>query len=185
VRKRACQAWIGCEHIVVFILAQGVVMTVYPNPTANPPQTEARNLVTMRLMMRAFNEADRDLVAQCVAENLISYSPHQAGTERQADEVAVQRAAFPDLYYREEIIIADADMVFLAWQSGGTHTGPMLNTAASGVRFELHGGEVARFRDGLIVEHWDHWLKPRLETYILFDALPPEQLSQLQAGGLL
>ena len=139
----------------------------------------------MRKMITAFNENSRDIVAQCVDPNLISYSPHQPGTERQEDEIAVQRAAFPDLYYSEEITIADGDMVFLGWQSTGTHSGPMLGTAATGVRFELHGGEVARFRNGLIIEHWDHWLKPRGQCYIILDALPAEEVSRLQAGGLL
>jgi predicted ester cyclase len=160
-------------------------MAYYPNPIDNDAEVRAQNMATMRRMVTAFNLGAVDLAAECVDQSLVSYSPHQPGTEQQSEEIRLQRQAFPDLTYREEVSIAEGDMVFLAWVATGTHSGQLLGTSATGVRFELHGGEIARFRNGLIFEHWDHWLKPRIETYVLFNALTPEELARLQAGGLL
>ncbi|HKT06194.1 MAG TPA: ester cyclase [Rugosimonospora sp.] len=141
----------------------------------------------MRKMIRAFNTGDPALVGECANKDaLVSYSPHEPGTEVQTNEIRVQRMAFPDLYYQEELTIAEGDMVFLAWQSTGTHLGPLFGTDATGVRFELHGGEVARFdANNMIIEHWDQWTKPRIESHLLFGTLTPEYQNKLRAGGLL
>jgi C-1 hydroxylase len=148
-------------------------------------EEETRNLAVTRAMLNAYSTADTSVVAQYVHPELRSNSPRPSGTDRLENEIDLQHSAYGDVQFREELTIADGDKVFLAWVATGTHTGQLFGKPATGNQFELHGGEVIRFRDGLIVEHWDHWIKPRLESLILIDALDDNVLSNLRTGGLL
>ncbi|UQU67711.1 ester cyclase [Couchioplanes caeruleus] len=158
-----------------------------PQEISQPVHTaeEAHNLEVTRAMVNAYSTGDRSVVAQFVDPELRSNSPRPAGTQRLENEIDLQKSSFGDITFREEVTIADGDKVFLAWVATGTDTGGIFGRPPTGLQFELHGGEVIRFRNGLIVEHWDHWLKPRLESLILIDALDDDVIASLRSGGML
>jgi hypothetical protein len=97
----------------------------------------------------------------------------------------MQRIAYPDMHYREEVSIAEGDMVFLGWEGTGTHLGPLYEKEATGVRVQLYGGEIVRFKNGMLIEHIDHFMKPRLESLLLLDILDDPVLERLDEEGLL
>lgn len=133
-------------------------MPDYPNPQRNEDEVRARNLAVARRMLAAFAWAQTEMVAEHIDPNIVNHSPHPGETEREDEEMRVEHEAYPDLHFREEVAIAEGDMVFLGWVGTGTHLGSLFGKPPTGVRFELHGGEVMRFSsDGKIVEHWDHF----------------------------
>lgn len=158
-------------------------MPDFPNP--DETDEEVRNVWVARRMLAAFAWAQTEIVADHVAQDRVTHSPHAPGTEREGDEMQVEHAAYPDLHFREEISIAEGDMVFLGWEGTGTYLGSLYGKQPTGGRFEIHGGEVMRFEDGKIVEHWDHFCKPRLESLALLGVLDDEVLRSMDANGLV
>jgi C-1 hydroxylase len=160
-------------------------MPDYPNVQENEDEVIARNLWVARRMLAAFAWAQVEMVLKHISPDIINRSPHSSGTEREDDEMRVEHEIFPDIHFREEVAIAEGDMVFLGWEGSGTHLGSIYGKRPTGKRIEFHGGEVLRFRDGKIVEHWDHFCKPRLESLVLLDVLDDEALGELRSHGLL
>jgi C-1 hydroxylase len=160
-------------------------MPDYPNPVENEEEVMAKNLWVARRMLAAFAWADIELVREYISPDIINRSPHSAGTEREDDEIRVEHEIFPDIHFREEVAIAEGDMVFLGWEGTGTHLGELYGKPPTGTRIELHGGEALRFRDGMIIEHWDHYAKPRLESLALLGVLDDDALAALSAEGLV
>jgi len=63
-------------------------------------------------------------------------------------------AAFPDLALQPESLVADDDSVSVVLTITGTHDGEFQGHAPTGKSFTVRGIQVARFRDGRIVERW-------------------------------
>jgi steroid delta-isomerase-like uncharacterized protein len=88
------------------------------------------------------------------------YVDHNAEGDRGPDRVkrvADQlRAAFPDLAYTVEQIIADGDFVVLRMTMTGTHKGPLPNSGLPGTgrQISVKQMHMVRFADGKIAEHW-------------------------------
>jgi predicted ester cyclase len=68
--------------------------------------------------------------------------------------VAQWRSAVPDVHCAVEIVVANEDSAGWIVRTTGTHTGDGLGFPATGKRFETASANVARFRDGRVVEHW-------------------------------
>jgi C-1 hydroxylase len=136
-------------------------------------------------MLAAFSWAQTELVREHISPDIINRSPHSSGTVREDDEMRVEHEIFPDIHFREEVTIGEGDMVFLGWEGTGTHLGELYEKPPTGIRLELHGGEVLRFRDGMIVEHFDHFSKPRLESLALLGVLDNQALTELRDNGLV
>ena len=65
--------------------------------------------------------------------------------------------AFPDIKVSvDDVIALDSDAV-VRWSAVGTHTGDDLGIPASGRKVTIHGMSWLKYRDGLIIEGWDHW----------------------------
>jgi steroid delta-isomerase-like uncharacterized protein len=64
-------------------------------------------------------------------------------------------SAFPDAQLVPETVVADDEHVCLAYTLTGHHRGDFHGVAATGNRVEVRGVQIARFRDGRIVERWD------------------------------
>lgn len=64
-------------------------------------------------------------------------------------------AAFPDLRFTTDLMVADADMVGAFTRIQGTHRGEFLGIPATGQPFTINNADFCRFTDdGLICEHW-------------------------------
>jgi steroid delta-isomerase-like uncharacterized protein len=73
------------------------------------------------------------------------------------EAVAVDRAfaeAFPDLQVTVDAIVAEGDMVAVAWTAEGTQEGEFYGIPASGRTAQWEGQEMLRFACGKIVEIW-------------------------------
>jgi steroid delta-isomerase-like uncharacterized protein len=85
--------------------------------------------------------------------------PTQAapGGAGQAQIAGVFRAAFPDLQWRVDLLVAEGDLVAARWTASGTHTGAWAGLAPTGRHAEFSGVNIFRFgRAGKVVEIWNH-----------------------------
>ena len=78
------------------------------------------------------------------------------GPEGQKEIARAFRAAFPDLRFEVEIVIAEEDYVAARWTASGTHTGSWGDVAATGRRVTFSGVNIFRFAGGRVAEIWNH-----------------------------
>ncbi len=63
-------------------------------------------------------------------------------------------AAFPDIRFDIEDIIAEGDMVAVRCIASGTHEGEFMGIAPTGKRFAIEQVHWVRIADGKLAEHW-------------------------------
>jgi steroid delta-isomerase-like uncharacterized protein len=78
------------------------------------------------------------------------------GPEGQKTIAARFRAAFPDLTWEIDFILADGDFVTGRWTAAGTHLGAWGGVEPTGRPMRFSGINVFRFADGKVVEIWNH-----------------------------
>jgi steroid delta-isomerase-like uncharacterized protein len=77
------------------------------------------------------------------------------GPEGVKQMVAAFQAAFPDLEFVIQDLIAAGDKVVMRWTMVGTHMHELMGIPATGKRADLSGISIYRFVDGKTVESWD------------------------------
>lgn len=102
----------------------------------------------------ACNAGDFAAVFACLHPDCIH---HSRLSEYPKDGVAfafeATFAAFPDLHWTIEELIAEGDRVAALVLIEGTHVGDYLGASGTGRRIRVHSVDIARVRDGLFVEH--------------------------------
>jgi steroid delta-isomerase-like uncharacterized protein len=78
------------------------------------------------------------------------------GPEGQKRIAAAFRAAFPDLTWEIDFILADGDFVAGRWTATGTHLGPWAGVESTGRPMRFSAINVFRFENGKVVELWNH-----------------------------
>ena len=69
--------------------------------------------------------------------------------------IGMFRAAFPDLRFTSEFMIAEGDLVLSYNSIEGTHRGAFMGLPATGKRFKTTAADICRFdADGKISAHW-------------------------------
>jgi predicted SnoaL-like aldol condensation-catalyzing enzyme len=69
--------------------------------------------------------------------------------------VGATRAAFPDMIFTIESLVAEGDRVALLYSWRGTHLGSMADITATGRMVHATGAIFCRLAGGKIVEQWD------------------------------
>jgi steroid delta-isomerase-like uncharacterized protein len=78
------------------------------------------------------------------------------GAEGQKQIAGAFRAAFPDLSWEIDFILADGEFVVGRWTASGTHLGTWAGVEATRKPMLFSGINVFRFSDGEVVEIWNH-----------------------------
>ena len=139
------------------------------------PQNESDNI---RLIRRYFeelwNRGRVELIPELLAESYVNHSPGTPDMPRDRSGVAgivrAMRAAFPDLHYRIEQIVADDHAVTVRLDVTGTHTGDFFGVAPSRKSFRVAQINIERFENGKIVAH--HRVTDELSLLRQIGALP-------------
>jgi predicted ester cyclase len=103
-----------------------------------------------------------DLVEEylAVADNYVRHDLRAAqaapGPEGQKRITADFRAAFPDLRFEVEIMLAEDEFVVARWTATGTHSGRWGTIEPTGRRGTFSGVNIFRFEDGKVAEIWNH-----------------------------
>ena len=66
------------------------------------------------------------------------------------------RAAFPDLSWTVEQLVAEGDYVVGRWTAEGTHTGPWGAIAPTGRAVRFSGVNILRFENSRVAEIWNY-----------------------------
>ncbi len=97
-----------------------------------------------------------DVFAQDYVRHDLRATQAAPGPEGQKQIARAFRAAFPDLQFEVEILIADGDYVAARWTAQGTHTGRWGDVGATGRFVTLSGVNIFRFESGRVTEIWNH-----------------------------
>ena len=123
--------------------------------------SEQNVAISRRGFEEVFNQGKLDVAAEIVAEGAVSHdpaSPEEAvGPAGFRQQVEMYRAAFPDLQFTIDDVIAQDDKVVIRWSSRGTHRGELMGLAPTGKEATSSGISIDKIADGKIVESWNHW----------------------------
>lgn len=116
-----------------------------------------------KTIVRRVNEeaysADGDLsvIDEFVAADLVDHTAPpelQHGNQSLKQLALIWRKAFADLKVTVHEIVAEGDLVVIAWSGGGTHSGELMGIPPTGKTGYMTGITFNRMQDGRIVERW-------------------------------
>jgi steroid delta-isomerase-like uncharacterized protein len=116
------------------------------------------NKAVVRRWFEAFSSGDVAAVDDLYAADVVDHSPavpNQApGREGIKQIVTFFRAAYPDLAFTVEDLIADGDKVASRWTARGTNTGAFMGMPPTGKQVTIPGILIVRVAGGKMVESW-------------------------------
>lgn len=101
------------------------------------------------MLFEAFNGGDLEAVEQLVGPDYVG-AQGQKGPAGFNDVVVGLRAAFPDLHYTLDDVVAEGDQVAVRWHWTGTHRGAFRGFPATGKAVSNTGAGVFRLQGGRI-----------------------------------
>lgn len=114
--------------------------------------------IVRRVNEEAFSaDGDLSVIDEFVAADLVDHTapPHlQHGNQSLKELAQIWRRAFPDLKVTVQDILAEDDLVVIAWSGGGTHLGDLMGIPPTGKQGFMSGITFNRMQDGRIVERW-------------------------------
>ena len=120
--------------------------------------TEENKTTVRRYFTAVLNGGDLAALDTLAESDYMENNPlpgQGTGREGFKQRVGGLRAAFPDIRYTVEDMIAEGDRVALRWSMHGTHGGEILGIPATGKQVTLTGLDIYRLNDGRLAEHWD------------------------------
>jgi steroid delta-isomerase-like uncharacterized protein len=129
-----------------------------PSPANAARGDDPTPVAVARRWFEAMNAGDLDAVVALFADDYRLHYPDvpadARGPEVIRSLVAAYRAAFPDLAFTVDDIVAAGDTVLVRWTAEGTNQGSLMDAAPTGRRARWGGMSLLRIRDGRIVEDW-------------------------------
>jgi steroid delta-isomerase-like uncharacterized protein len=120
----------------------------------------ANKALIARFYEEAWDAGQLDVIDEVFGNDYVRHDlrPTEAapGAEGQKRITADFRAAFPDLRFEVEIMIAEDEFVAARWTARGTHTGRWGAVEPTGRRASLSGVNIFRFENGRVAEIWNH-----------------------------
>lgn len=116
-------------------------------------------MLIRRAVDEVWNQGDLTAVDRFVASDFIRHSltiddPPVDGREGVKQFYRMLRAAFPDMHFTIDDLIAEGDRVVLRWSATGTHQGPFEGYAPTGKELRVTGIDINRVANGKLVECW-------------------------------
>jgi predicted ester cyclase len=110
----------------------------------------------VREYLAAFNDRDRDAMAELLTPDAVEHGVHEEleGREAIVDFLAGHFEAFPDYSGTTEAMVAEGDLVTVRYTASGTHTGEYRDVEPTGHRAEWTGIAIYRIEEGEIAEIW-------------------------------
>ncbi len=98
-----------------------------------------------------------EVIDEVMADDVVDHDPapfQEQGPEGFKQFFSYMRSAFPDFNIEPQHMVATDDDVAIAYTVTGTHEGEFLGVEPTGRTISARGVQIARFRDGQIVERW-------------------------------
>ena len=114
------------------------------------------NTELVRRYLNAFNDRDRDTLADVLAEDVVEHGTHDElhGFEEIVKFLDAHFEAFPDYSGTTDAMIAEDDTVAIRYTVRGTHSGEYQDVEPTGHTVEWTGMGMYRIEDGGIAEIW-------------------------------
>ncbi len=119
---------------------------------------EEENKAKQRLVFEeALNKGNMAVIDEVIATNYVAQSPQGIirGPEGMKQGFTNLRAAFPDIHFTVEDMIAEGDKVVSRVTTRGTHKGEFMGIVPTGKKIEISGIIITRWVDGKEVEAWE------------------------------
>jgi predicted ester cyclase len=114
--------------------------------------------IVRRLHEQVFNASgDLAVIDEFVAEDYVdNTAPPQFRNGRASFRALAEhwRAAIPDIRLVVDSVVAEGDLVALAWRGTGTHLGELMGIPATGRQGSISGISISKVVDGRVVERW-------------------------------
>ncbi|MDQ6911176.1 MAG: ester cyclase [Actinomycetota bacterium] len=109
-----------------------------------------------RMFEEVINNGRLEVADEVFADDFVDHGPMGDIYGREAFKGLVNqwRSAVPDVHCALENVIVEGDVAGWVVRTTGTHTGDGLGFPATNKPFETVTANIARFRDGVVVEHW-------------------------------
>ena len=137
------------------------------------------NKAVVRRAYEEVNRGDLDASAGYVSPDMVR-NGELAGREADKRRDEAMLAAFPDLHYDIEDLVAEGDKVVARWRMTGTQegelAGPTMSIPPSGKRLDVWGLSLYRIENGMATEIWENF--DRMEFLGQLGVLPPPEQSE-------
>lgn len=129
------------------------------SPAADyPPGTAVENAeIGRRWTEEALDGHDLDVLDELVAPDLVHHAGifvDEIGRDVLKEDLAALLAAFPDIRFTADVIVATDDRAAVRWTGRGTHVGELQGLAPTGLPVAFTGINIYRIACGMIVEGW-------------------------------
>lgn len=120
--------------------------------------TQNNTAIVQRLIDALWNGADErathEIVAPGYVGHFVSHPQPVQGPTGLLQFAGGYRAAFPDLLFTADDVVAAGDRVVVRWTATGTNTGSLMGMPPTGKRGSSTGIWIHRLEDGKLVEQW-------------------------------
>lgn len=120
--------------------------------------TEQNKTTILAFFDEVWNQGDESAIARYIAENAAGndkdFGMGRAGFTQQWRE---WQAAFSDLHFQVEEMVAEGDSVVARWTLTGKHTGPFMGKEPTGNEIKVSGMSLDHLKDGVLVAGFDGW----------------------------
>jgi steroid delta-isomerase-like uncharacterized protein len=113
--------------------------------------TERNKVVIGKFLEEVINQNRMDLADDLVVEDFVELDPlpgQRQGREGLKEVLAMMRAAFPDIHWAVEEMVAEGDTVVTRFTWTGTHRGVFLGVPATGRNVSVKGVVIDHLADG-------------------------------------
>jgi steroid delta-isomerase-like uncharacterized protein len=118
--------------------------------------TEENKAQFQRTYEELFNKGNLAVADELVAPDFLNFDAlpgRDRGPESMRSMVMMLRAAFPDLHFTVEELVAEGDTVMGRVTLSGTHQGSFQGMPPTGRSFQQEQMHPVRFREGKAIEH--------------------------------
>jgi len=163
-----------------FVIVGAILITAAASGREKPVQEStaaaAKNVV-LRFIDVVYNASHPESIDVFVHPDFVDHSPGVPAGARGPGWVKTQYAstyaAFPDLRFTVDDVIAEGDEVVTRWSSHGTFSGKLGDVSGKGQEVSIQGISIMRIADDKIIESWDLVDRASMFRQVGFVLTPP------------
>ncbi len=143
------------EYVTEFIIANPTIPSKAAAPA--PASTEANKALVRQYVEQVLRVHRPEVIDQFVSPSYKRYVTASATPLTPAEQkqrLAGLFAAFPDMQFTIDDMVAEGDLVAYRLTSRGTHQAPFQGIAPTGKPVVVSAIEIVRIENGKYVEHW-------------------------------
>ena len=118
--------------------------------------TAENKVFAARIVEEFFSRGNLSNIGDLFSPDIVVHDPDKElrGLEQVKQGIIRLRAAFPDLHYTVEDMIAEGEKVVIRFIGRGTHRGEFRGVSATAKEMTYTGIMILRFVEGKVVDYW-------------------------------